>query len=109
MRGKSIIRVIALGVLASACTGGSTPPTASPSVGSSTAVVQLQSGGCGSTPGQTGSRIAWMPGPQAVNTPHVLASPPAAAAILAGYPLRAGHPQSPSNKVAWAVRIPRNG
>jgi hypothetical protein len=50
-----------------------------------------------------------MPGPQDVNTPHVLASPPTAAAIIAGYPLRAGHPQNPSNKVAWAVRVPRKG
>ena len=50
-----------------------------------------------------------MPSPNDVTTPWVLASPPTAAAILAAYPLRAGHPQDPANKVAWAMHIPRNG
>lgn len=29
--------------------------------------------------------------------------------MLFGYPLRAGHPSDPANKVLWIVRLPRGG
>jgi hypothetical protein len=32
-----------------------------------------------------------------------------AAAFIFGYPLRAGHPENPSNKILWVVRQPREG
>ncbi len=38
-----------------------------------------------------------------------MASPAVAAGFLFGYPLRAGHPDNPSNKVLWVVRVPRDG
>jgi hypothetical protein len=50
-----------------------------------------------------------MPGPDDSGTPYVLTVPDMAAVILAVQPLRAGHPTNPFNKVAWAVRVPRNG
>jgi len=31
------------------------------------------------------------------------------AGFVFGYPLRAGHPESPSNKILWVVRAPRAG
>jgi hypothetical protein len=30
-------------------------------------------------------------------------------AFIFGYPLRAGHPQNPDNKILWVVKQPRNG
>lgn len=41
--------------------------------------------------------------------PYVVAIPPSAAGFIFGYPLRAGHPQSPTNKILWVVGLPRNG
>jgi hypothetical protein len=32
-----------------------------------------------------------------------------AAGFIFGYPLRAGHPTNPSNKILWVVGFPRNG
>jgi hypothetical protein len=31
------------------------------------------------------------------------------AAFIFGYPLRAGHPEDPTNKILWVVRLPRGG
>jgi hypothetical protein len=67
------------------------------------------SGGCGDTLARQGGRPAWMPAPDDSVTPYVLAVPDTAAVILVAQPLRAGHPTNPYNKVAWAVRVPRNG
>jgi hypothetical protein len=50
-----------------------------------------------------------MPEPDDSVTPYVLAVPDMAAVILTVQPLRAGHATNPYNKVAWAVRVPRNG
>lgn len=35
-----------------------------------------------------------------------MAHPALAGAFLFAYPLRAGHPENPSNKILWAVRTP---
>jgi hypothetical protein len=40
--------------------------------------------------------------------PHVIATPADAAGFIFGYPLRAGHPDNPTNKILWVVRIPRD-
>ena len=50
-----------------------------------------------------------MPAPDDGVTPYVLATPDTAAVILSVQPIRAGHATNPLNKVAWAVRVPRNG
>jgi len=38
--------------------------------------------------------------------PYVLAVPQTAAGFIFGYPLRAGHPVNPSNKILWVVDFP---
>jgi hypothetical protein len=38
-----------------------------------------------------------------------MAHPALAGGFLFGYPLRAGHPDNPSNKILWAVRTPQQG
>jgi hypothetical protein len=91
-------------VAGTACATATAPAVASPPP---KAVAPY--GGCGITLGSIGNMPVWMPDPQDSQTPFVIAIPPLVAAILAGYPLRAGNPSSPSNKVAWAVRTPRNG
>jgi hypothetical protein len=50
-----------------------------------------------------------MPAPDDAITPYVLAVPDTAAVILTVQPLRAGRARNPNNKVAWAVRVARNG
>jgi hypothetical protein len=40
--------------------------------------------------------------------PYVVGVPPHAAGFIFGYPLRAGHPQDPTNKILWVVDA-RNG
>jgi len=70
-------------------------------------------GGCGPTPAYDGGQPAWLVESGANNNPngvpYVLAIPQTAAGFIFGYPLRAGHPTSPSNKILWVVRLPRNG
>jgi hypothetical protein len=41
--------------------------------------------------------------------PYVVAVPQTAAGFIFGYPLRAGHPVNPSNKILWVVDFPRSG
>jgi hypothetical protein len=41
--------------------------------------------------------------------PYVTAVDQTAAGFIFGYPLRAGHPINPSNKILWVVGFPRNG
>lgn len=43
-----------------------------------------------------------------VGVPYVVATPPQAAGFVFGFPLRAGHPETPSNKILWVVQK-RNG
>jgi hypothetical protein len=42
-------------------------------------------------------------------TPYALGSGEPVAAFFFAYPLRAGHPTSPANKILWVVGAPRNG
>jgi hypothetical protein len=56
---------------------------------------------------------AWLDQAAAHNVPsglpYAIAVPAVAAGFIFGYPLRAGHPQNPANKVLWVVRTPRQG
>jgi hypothetical protein len=116
MRGLLLVSVVVL--LATGCSNGPTsvsPP--SPTAGAA-AVRPLPGativpGGCGSTPLLQGNVPAWLDEAGAHNNPdglpYVIAIPSAAAGFIFGYPLRAGHPQSPTNKILWVVGLPRNG
>lgn len=41
--------------------------------------------------------------------PYAVADQGDAIAFIFGYPLRAGNPTNPNNKILWVVRSPRNG
>jgi hypothetical protein len=72
-------------------------------------------GGCGATTLYRGTPPAWTApafsdssGP-ATSMPYGLAEGGNAVAVVFGYPLRAGHPTNPSNKILWIMRLPRRG
>lgn len=69
--------------------------------------------GCGATRLHRGTvpswtAAAWSSGSPAAR-PFAITRHGTAAAFLFGYPLRAGAPSSPSNKILWVMRLPRNG
>ena len=41
--------------------------------------------------------------------PYATAAHATAAAFIFGYPLRAGHPTNPANKILWILRLPGSG
>jgi hypothetical protein len=99
--------IIAVVLLAACSSQSASTPTrpASPSP-------NVLAGGCGSNPILRGSQPQWLVDAGANNNPdlpYVIASPPVAAGFLFGYPLRAGHPENPTNKILWVVGKPRNG
>ena len=73
-------------------------------------------GGCGATKIAHGAVPAWT-APAFSNPgdawpppwPHAISQRGTVVAILFGYPLRAGQPTNPANKVLWIMRLPRNG
>ena len=94
-----------------ACSG---QPTARPTL-SSTPAATLSAGaaGCGSTAVLRGGIPDWLEAAGGHNNPtslrYVIGHPALVAGFLFSDPLRAGHPESPSNKVLWVVRMPREG
>jgi hypothetical protein len=65
-------------------------------------------GGCAATPLYRGASPAWTRnagGP--TDLVQATAHKARAAAFIFGYPLRAGHPQNPANKILWVVRLAR--
>jgi len=52
---------------------------------------------------------AWSDSSPGFTVPYALASGDAAGAFFFAHPIRAGHPNNPSNKILWIVRFPRNG
>ena len=84
-------------------------PVAQPSAVSSSELA----GSCPGTAIVKGPTPAWLDVASGHNTPAGLAYTIDATAtvggFLFGYPLRAGHPENPTNKILWIVRLPRNG
>lgn len=70
-------------------------------------------GGCGATHVYKGHEPKWLEEAGAHNNPnglpYVLDVRQTAAGFIFGYPLRAGHPANPANKILWVVRFPRSG
>lgn len=72
-------------------------------------------GGCGATKLYRGRVPPWTapafsassPGPPP--WPHAISSRGTVVAIVFGYPLRAGDPTDPANKILWIMRLPRLG
>ncbi len=93
-------------LLATGCSGGAASASPVPHPSATTVA-----GGCGSTPIYVGGAPAWLHKLEGSLTyqeivPHVLATPPTAAGFLYGFPLRAGHPENPTNKILWLVKLP---
>lgn len=63
-------------------------------------------GGCGSTLLFKGAAPVWM---YNLEFPYVLGTPPMVGGTIFGYPLRAGHPSNPANKILWEVDGPPYG
>ena len=97
MKWRPILLALAL---ATACST-SAPPTPPPGA-------HRVAGGCGTTPLYRGAIPRWTP-TAPVGLHYAIATPASAAAFVFGYPLRAGHPEDPSNKILWIVRTPREG
>jgi hypothetical protein len=76
---------------------------------------RLVAGGCGATPLHRGVLPAWARpaynagGAGAPPWPYAVAEKGTAVGIVFGYPLRAGKPTDPANKVLWIMRRPRHG
>jgi hypothetical protein len=112
------VRVAIAAVIALALAGCSTQaaplPTTSPTpvpdeTPPSSAVIESN---CGSTPIYRGSIPHWLDVAGGYNNPrelpYVIGHPALAAGFIFGYPLRAGHPDNPGNKILWVVKAPRN-
>jgi hypothetical protein len=97
----------ALLLVTAACSSGVAQPAAVPSsapvalAGSCTGTAITQ-GGAPSWADAAGVHINPTGLPLAVDQAQTVVG------FLYGYPLRAGHPTSPTNKVLWVVRLPRD-
>lgn len=111
------MRLVVLAAMAAATVFACSPslsgaPTPSPTPRS---IATVLPGGCGSTQILKGSAPLWVHRLAGTSTyvdivPYVLATPPAAAGFLYGYPLRAGHSTDRNNKILWLVNLgPRAG
>lgn len=119
--------LLALALLTGACAPatGVTPPASTrpptPSPTHPAAVLEFAppadaatvDGGCGTTRMWKGTVPPALESAAAQNAPHgppvAIARPAILAGFVFGYPLRAGHPESPSNKVLWVVSVDRSG
>ncbi len=66
-------------------------------------------GGCSTTRLLLGASPAWTRSAQPPSIRYALSDAGQAAAYLFGYPLRAGSPQNPDDKILWVMRRPRDG
>jgi hypothetical protein len=64
--------------------------------------------GCGRTTLETGSGPPWAVSAPTTQ-PYGIAAGGDAVGYLFRYPLRAGHPTNPVDKILWVVRLPRSG
>jgi hypothetical protein len=96
---RTLLLVSAVALLASGCSNApsaaSRTPPASPPPGAT-----IVPGGCASTVVLQGGAPSWT---HQLEIPYVLATPPVVAGFIFGYPLRAGHPTNPANKILWQV------
>jgi hypothetical protein len=108
----ALVALVALACSGPAGARQATLPTPSPTP-SPTQQARTTSAGCGQTPVQQGAVPAWLEEAAGHNVPrglsYVIATPDVAAGFLFANPLRAGHPENPSNKILWVVRTPRQG
>src|SRR5260370_6099988 len=99
-----------------ACSGqAASRPSPSPALVSHTPATPATvfGDGCGSTSVVKGGIPSWLEEAGGHNNPtdlrYAIGHPPRVAGFLFSDPLRAGHPENPSNKILCVVRTPRNG
>lgn len=96
----------ALLALSVACTGAAAKPAAAASA-------KPVAGACAGTPISAGATPAWVDAAGAhanpTGLPYAIDRSQTVAGFLWAYPFRAGHPDSPANKVLFVVRLPRAG
>ncbi len=92
------------GTVAPAAEASSPPPSASPLVAAAS---------CAGTVISQGAVPAWVDVAgghnNPIGVPFAIDNAQTVAAYLWGNPLRAGHPENPSNKIMFVVRAPREG
>jgi len=105
-----------MSLLLIACSGqAAARPTPSPAAAGKSPAASAVAGAvdCGSTKVVHGAIPPWLDDAGGHNNPsglpYVIAHPDLAAGFLFAYPLRAGHPENPANKILWVVRTPRAG
>jgi len=94
------------------CSGQATARPTPSSTTATTAAATVGTDGCGVTAVMRGGVPAWLDEAGGHNNPtglrYVIGHPALVAGFLFSDPLRAGHPENPSNKVLWVVRTPRD-
>jgi hypothetical protein len=99
-------------ILLAGCTG--TPaPTRAPATASAPAPPAATAAACAPSSIHQGAPPAWNAHPAGFSgqpgLPYVLGAGDTIMGYIWGFPLRAGHPDNPSNKILWYVRLPRDG
>jgi hypothetical protein len=112
----SVVLVACSGEASARATPTPSPVSGTPSAPASatpSAPATAFADGCGSTSVVKGGIPGWLEEAGGHNNPtslrYVVAHPPLVAGFLFSDPLRAGHPENPSNKILWVVRTPRDG
>ena len=113
-----LLLAFTIALVAAACSSGTSSSSPASTTGQATRVsappdTAVVPGGCGATRVYKGDEPSWLDTAGAHNNPtglpYVMAVDQTAAGFIFGYPLRAGHPINPSNKILWVVGFPRNG
>lgn len=105
----------ALAVVVLAVTPAAAGCSSSHPASSSGAATHVVAPGCGATPIRRGAPPDWTAPAWSASSgaptglPYVVAEHGRAIAFIFGYPLRAGDPANPDNKILWVVRSPRDG
>src|SRR4249919_2246942 len=114
MRLRHLTTLFALLGLVNGCS--SSHPAASASHGLRSTQQPGASVGCETTPVKRGAAPGWTAPAWSTSSPgfashvrYALSAGGDVVGVLFGYPLRAGRPENPANKILWIVRQPRRG
>lgn len=110
----AVISVVGLGWILSMRETTDIEPATAPTTASAVETVPIGAagvdGGCGSTSLYSGASQPWASNAGApADLVQATSQGGQVTAFLFAYPLRAGDPQNPSNKILWVVRQPREG
>ena len=116
MSGMRLRHLTGLALLGLATACSSSHLAASAPHGPQSARQPVASVGCKSTPVKRGAAPRWTAPAWSTSSPgfashlrYAVSTGGNAVAVLFAYPLRAGRPENPANKILWIVRQPRRG